>query len=155
MDSLSKYLNFTDSSGTVKTFFGGRVTLNQMIAIVFCIIAVIFVIKFIKGVIKTVVSVALVLIALCYFGVASPDSLKSTATVLKNVGTEAVVSLADSTNSIRLNDDSISINLEGNWVEIDDIDTVVFTDNSATVVIDDKSYLVEDKSVIQLLNLFR
>lgn len=155
MDSLSKYLNFTDSNGTVKTFFGGKVTLNQMIVIVFCILAVIFVIKFIKGVIKTVVSVTLVLVALCYFGIASPDSIRSTATVIKDIGIDTVSSLADSTDSIKLSDMSVSINLDGNWIDIDSIDSVIFTDNSATVVIDNKSYLVEDKSVIQLLDLFR
>lgn len=149
-------MNFTDSSGTVKTFFGGKVTLNQMIVIIFCIIAVLFVIKFIKGVIKTVVSVALVLVALCYFGIASPDSVRSTATVIKDIGIDTVSSLADNTDSIKLSDDnSVSINLDGNWIAIDSIDSVVFTDNSATVVVDNKSYLVEDKSVIQLLNLFR
>lgn len=78
MDNISQYLNFTNADGSVITVFDGAMTLSQLIGIIAAIIVIIVALKFIKGILKAIITVLAICICLVYFNLATPEQIADT-----------------------------------------------------------------------------
>ena len=156
MNTLQKILNIRDSNGAVKTFFGGRLTLSQIIVFVIVILVVVLAIKLLKGVVKVITTVVSLCICLIYFGLASPIHMKDVTSTISKRGIASYSKLADVSNSIRIKGNSVSLKVNGKWFDVSDIDSFIkLSDKSVSVVIDGKSYKVDDESIVKLLSTFK
>lgn len=155
MDKLKEWLNFTGADGKVVTYFGGRVTRSQLLAIVLCIVAVLVVLKVLKGIIKTVVVAGVVCVALVHFGIASPQQLKDVALQIQEKGVQAYNALADASENIKLDGSSIMVKIDGKWVDVTDISSIIPTSMGASVNVNGEDVAVADEVVVELLDSFR
>lgn len=78
MDNISQYLNFTNSDGSVITVFGGAMTLSQLLGIIAAIVVISIALKFIKGILKAIITVLAICFALVYFNLATPEQIADT-----------------------------------------------------------------------------
>ena len=145
-DKLQGLLNFASSNGEVITLFNGKITLSQLIVGIGAIAVIIIALKFLKKTVRTVTLIGAICFALVHYGLATP-------TQLKDVGMQIA---KDGSENIQLNNDSISIKIEDKWISLKDIQSFVSTgDDSVSITVDGQSYAVNDKSVVQLLNMFK
>ena len=154
MDKIQQFLNFSNSDGEVKTFFGGRLTLSQLICIILAVVVVIVVLKLLKGVLRIVLTVTTLIIFLLQFGLASPTQLGDITKVIAEEGISAYNTYAKNSDNIKLEDDKIMVKLNDNWYSVNDIDSIISTgDDSISITINGKSYATRDKTMIKLLNV--
>lgn len=154
MDKIQQFLNFSNSDGEVKTFFGGRLTLSQLIFIILAVVVVIVVLKLLKGVLRIVLTITTLVIFLLQFGLASPTQLGDITKVIAEEGISAYNTYAKNSDNIKLEDDKIMVKLNDNWYSVNDIDSIISTgDDSISITINGKSYATKDKTMIKLLNV--
>lgn len=156
MDKLQQLANFCTKNGEAITFFDGKVTLSQVIMVVAALIVVSFAIKLLKGALKTIVVIGAICFALVYYGVASPTQLKDAAEVIAQQGVQAYEKLADASENIKIQGNSVKVRIDGSWVDVADVSSIIKTaDGVATVIVDGTSHVVDDSGVISLLNSFK
>lgn len=154
MDKIQQFLNFSNSDGEVKTFFGGRLTLSQLICIILAVVIVIVVFKLLKGVLRIALTVTTLIIFLLQFGLASPTQLGDITKVIAEEGISAYNTYAKNSDNIKLQNNKIMVRLNDNWYSVNDIDSIVSTgDDSISITINGKSYATKDKTMIKLLNV--
>lgn len=154
MDKIQQFLNFSNSDGEVKTFFGGRLTLSQLIFIILAVVVVIVVLKLLKGVLRIALTVTTLIIFLLQFGLASPTQLGDITKVIAEEGISAYNTYAKNSDNIKLQNNKIMVRLNDNWYSVNDIDSIVSTgDDSISITINGKSYATRDKTMIKLLNV--
>lgn len=154
MDKIQQFLNFSNSDGEVKTFFGGRLTLSQLICIILAVVIVIVVFKLLKGVLRIALTVTTLIIFLLQFGLASPTQLGDITKVIAEEGISAYNTYAKNSDNIKLQNNKIMVRLNDNWYSVNDIDSIVSTgDDSISITINGKSYATRDKTMIKLLNV--
>lgn len=153
MDKLKEILVFNDAAGNPITVFGGKFTLSQVVAVLICIIAVSFILKKLKGIIKAVLSVVIIAVAAIYFGIATPEQIKSIADKVAEVGVETYQKFAEVSENIKVEEGSIKICVGEQWVDVKDIASTV-TDNEGkmSITVDGKDLIVDDEKVTELLN---
>lgn len=147
----------------VKLYFNGLLTEQQLITIVVAIVAIVIVISIAKKMLKVVLTVGIIITALLYFGVISPDNLVSVEKVIEEQGTKVIEELAEASENIKVSteDKEISIQIKPDntdeWINVDDISKMVSNkEDSITVIMDETtSYEITDKNVIKLLKLFK
>lgn len=147
----------------VKLYFNGLLTEQQLITIVVAIVAIVIVISIAKKMLKVVLTVGIIIAALLYFGVISPDNLVSVEKVIEEQGTKVIEELAEASENIKVSteDKEISIQIKPDntdeWINVDDISKMVSNkEDSITIIMDETtSYEITDKNVIKLLKLFK
>lgn len=154
MNKVQQFLNFSNSDGEVKTFFGGRLTLSQLICIILAVVIVIVVFKLLKGVLRIALTVTTLIIFLLQFGLASPTQLGDITKVIAEEGISAYNTYAKNSDNIKLQNNKIMVRLNDNWYSVNDIDSIISTgDDSISITINGKSYATRDKTMIKLLNV--
>lgn len=154
MNKVQQFLNFSNSDGEVKTFFGGRLTLSQLIFIILAVVIVIVVLKLLKGLLRIALTVTTLIIFLLQFGLASPTQLGDITKVIAEEGISAYNTYAKNSDNIKLQNNKIMVRLNDNWYSVNDIDSIVSTgDDSISITINGKSYATRDKTMIKLLNV--
>lgn len=143
----------------VKTYFDGAITQNQLISIIVAIIAIFIVIVLAKKTIRLVLTVAIVVIALIYFGVVSPKELKDVSKVVSEKGTEVFNDVAKMSDNVKVESDgglNIQVCIEGNWYSVDDISSFVKVEDGVySVSVNNRDYTVTDKGIIKLLEILQ
>ena len=155
MDKLQQLLNFCNESGKAITFFDGRITLSQLLAVVCTMVVVSFALTFLKKIMRTIVVIAAVCFGLIHFGLASPTQIKDVAQTIAENGIATYTKIANSSENIRIKDNSLEIFIEGHWYNLASISSMVQTsDGVATVNIEGEDYVISDPSVVSLLKSF-
>lgn len=156
MEKLQQLLNIKNANGEVITFFNGKVTLSQLVFIILAVIVVALVIKFLKGVVRTVITIIAICVALVNYGIASPTQIKDAASVISQKGIATYEKMASASENIKLNGNNIEIKLGDKWINVSDVTSFISTgDGVATVNVDGESYSVEDSNIISLLKTFK
>lgn len=155
-EQLQQILNFaTGEGGEVKTYFDGRVTQSQLIVGIVSLIVILFVLAFVKKIAKVLCTIAIVCVALVYFGIASPAQIKDVASSIQKTGIEYYEKIAEASENVKIKDGSVSVKIEGKWVKVESIDGVVQgKEGVLTVLINGESYAVDDLDVINVLKTF-
>lgn len=156
MEKLQQLLSFCDSSGKAITFFDGKFTLSQVLAVIGALVIISLAIKFIKGVFRTIIVIVALCVGLVYYGIASPTQIKDTAKIIADNGISAYTKVANSSENIRINDKTLEIMIEGKWYNIASISSIVQTDEGvATVNIEGEDFIISDSKIISLLKSFK
>lgn len=156
MEKLQQLLNIKNANGEVITFFNGKVTLSQLVFIILAIIVVALVIKFLKGIVRTIITIVAICVALVNYGIASPTQIKDAASVISQKGIATYEKMASASENIKLDGNNIEIKLGDKWVNVSDVTSFVSAgDGVATVNVDGESYSVEDSNIISLLKTFK
>lgn len=142
----------------VKTYFNGAVTQNQLICIIIAVIAVILVLSFAKKVLKLVLSVVIIVGALIYFGVVSPEQLTDASKVIAEKGQSTFTQISEASQNVKVDTSgespSISIKLGDDWVNVNDVTNFVKAkDGVYSVNVNGQSCSVSDDSIKQVLDL--
>ena len=127
---------------------------GQLLTLVLCITAFLVVICVVKKVIKIILVLALVAVALVYFGVYTPEELKKSAEVLADsVTSQEVVSLSVVSDKVRITDGIIEFNIGGSWYCVDDVTRLrLNSDGVYMLEVDDSELSVSDPDVQKLLD---
>ena len=158
MDAIKQFLTITNEDGSIKTFFGGRITATQLIVICVCILIGLILISKVKKTVKLIILVAM--IASTYFNVQlfSPTKLLGTVSTLAEspLVKKQVVELADKSENIRIGDeDALEICVNGTWVNVDKITSFVkLEDGNVSINVGGQDILISDTAIIKLLTLF-
>ena len=156
MDKLQQLLNFCDESGKAITFFDGKLTLSQLLAIVGALIVTSLALKFLKRVVRTIVVIVALCVGLVHFGIASPTQLKDVAQTIAENGVATYTKIANSSDNIRIENKSLEVNIDGKWYNVASISSIVQTaDGVATVCIEGEEFVISDSEVISLLKSFK
>lgn len=147
----------------VKMYFNGMLTEKQLITIVIAVVALIIILSIAKKVLKVVLSVTVLVAALMYFNIVSPDKLLSIEKVIEEQGSKAIEEIADASENIKISTEDKEINIQikpdntDEWINLDDISKMVTDkDDCITIIINENnSYNITDKNVIKLLKLFK
>lgn len=156
MSEIQSFLNTANEKGEVITFFDGKVTLNQLVVLIIAVIAVSLVISFIKGVLKTCLTIGIAVFALVYFGFASPDQLKDVADQIAKQGAAVYEQYQEASEYIKYEGNKLYISTDKNtWIDVSTIKSVIKGNNkSISVVTPDGTYAFTDSKVIELINSF-
>lgn len=157
MSKLEALLNFTNSDGEVITFFEGRLTLSQLLVIIGAIIAIILVFSFIKGIVKTIITIVIVCYALVYFGIASPQQLKDVSSQIIDKGASFYESFVEASSNIKYENDKLLIKVdEDTWIDVSDIKSFVAgKEGVVTIQTSNGAYAISDSEIIKLLETFK
>lgn len=157
MSKLEALLNFTNSEGEVITFFGGKITLSQLLVIIGAILVIILVFKFLKGIVKTILSIGIVCYALVYFGIASPQQLKDVSSQIVDKGESFYESFIEASSNIKYEDDKLLVRTDGDtWIDVSDIKSFVTgKEGVVTIQTSNGAYTISDSEVIRLLETFK
>ena len=144
-----------------KTILNGKMTVKQLLIIIAVAIIVVLVLSLIKKGIKFIIVGALVIYACIHFGLISPAQMGDIGKQLAAEGIAKYQEYAGASDNIRVvtvdkktGEKGIEINLLDNWVNIDDIDSIVNGKKEMTVNINGQSYTVNDPKVIEMLKTF-
>ena len=145
--------------GVVKTYFNGAITQNQIISIIIAIVLVALILAFVKKVAKLVLSVAVIVIALVYFGVVSPEQLQDVSKVVSEQGQGVFTQIADTSKNVKVDTADglkVQVYINDTWVDVDDISSFVKTDNGTySVIINGDTYPVSDDGVQRVLDILK
>lgn len=157
MSKLEALLNFTNSEGEVITFFGGKITLSQLLVIIGAILVIILVFKFLKGIVKTILAIGIVCYALVYFGIASPQQLKDVSSQIVDKGESFYESFIEASSNIKYEDDKLLVRTDGDaWIDVSDIKSFVTgKEGVVTIQTSNGAYTISDSEVIRLLETFK
>lgn len=153
---MSKLLNICNKDGKAITFFDGKITLSQLIAVIVAVAVIFFAIKVLNKIVKTVVIIVALCACLVYYGVASPTQIKDAAGVIAKNGISTYNKIASASDNIKVEDKTIKLNINDTWIDISDVTSFIETSEGiATVIIDGISYSVDDESIVSLLKTFK
>lgn len=156
MDKIKDILNFSGENGEVKTFFGGKVTLSQLIMIIVAIVVIIVLFKFVKGIFKTIGTIAMICIALVHFGLASPEQLKDVGSQITQNGIAKYQTFANLSENVKIEGNTVKINAGGTWVDVSQIQSMISTNgDSYSITVNGQSYVIADEQAIKLLESFK
>lgn len=144
----------------VKTYFNGAITQQQLIGIIIAVVAVIVILALAKKAIKLILTVVVIIGALIYFNVMSPEQLKDVSKVIAEKGQSTFTQISEASQNVKVDTSgetpSISVNLEGTWVNVNDITNFVKTkDGVYSVNVNGQSYSVSDDSIKKVLDLLQ
>ena len=140
-----------------KAYFNGAITQNQIICVILSIVAVILILLFVKKIVKVVLTVGVIISALVYFGVASPEQIGDVAAIVSDKGQKAFTQISETSNNVKFDNSNgldIQVRINDKWINVNDIKSFVKSKNGVyTVTVDGKSYSVSDDSIKQVLDL--
>ena len=152
MNFISNFLNKGDS---VITYFNGSITQNQLITIIVVVLVCLILLKVVKKGIK-------LLVFLCALGIIffnihnfSPSKLLDTSTLLSSPTVkEQLVTLAEKSEVIKVEDNTISVKVDNEWCSLNDIKSIVtLEDNQISVNVNGNDIVIDDEKIIELLNM--
>ena len=158
MEFIEKFkglIQATNPEGAVKTYFDGRLTQNQLIALGLGALVIFIAFCSFKKIMRLVVTVGVIGFMAANLGVASPEVLKNTVDIIKEKGTE-VAQLAELSDNVKIEGESISIKLGDEWYSVSDINSYIVTDEATgavSVTVGDKDIAITDDSILSLLKL--
>lgn len=158
MERLQQLLNFTDANGQVITVLNGRFTLGQVLMFAIALLAICLIWKFVKGVIKAVVIVAVVCVVLVYTGVTSPTQLKDIGSQIAEAGIDSYKAVANASEHVKIQGGKLTVLMDDDdtWYDVTEIDSIIKgEDDVMTVIINGKPHITSDTAVISLLDTFK
>lgn len=140
-----------------KTYFNGAVTQNQIMVFIVAFVVVLAILALAKKIVKVAFSVAVIVVALIYLGVASPDQLKDVSSVIAKQGDKVITQISDTSKNVKFDKSSgdIQVCIENKWISVKDITSYTNAFGSSSVSVNGKDYAVTDESVKQILNLLK
>lgn len=147
-------LNFlTNSDGSVKTLFNGKITASQLAWVVIAVILLCLVLTLVKKIAKVFLIVAIVAVCAVQFGLASPTQLKDIAGSIAKTGTEYYEKVASENKSVSFDNGNLKVQIDGEWVSVGNITSIINgAHDTLTVVIDGVSHTVDDGQVAEVIN---
>lgn len=138
-----------------KTYFNGAVTQNQIMVFIVAFVVVLAILALAKKIVKVALSVAVIVVALIYLGVASPDQLKDVSSVIAKQGDKVITQISDTSKNVKFNKSSgdIQVCIENKWVSVKDITSYTNSFGSSSVSVNGKDYEVTDEGVKKILDL--
>lgn len=138
-----------------KTYFNGTVTQNQIMVFIVAVVAVLAILALAKKIVKVALSVAVIVVALIYLGVASPDQLKDVSSVIAKQGDKVITQISDTSKNVKFDKSSgdIQVCIENKWVNVKDITSYTNSFGSSSVSVNGKDYEVTDEGVKKILDL--
>lgn len=138
-----------------KTYFNGAVTQNQIMVFIVAFVVVLAILALAKKIVKVAFSVAVVVVALIYLGVASPDQLKDVSSVIAKQGDKVITQISDSSRNVKFDKSSgdIQVCIENKWISVKDITSYTNAFGSSSVSVNGKDYAVTDEGVKKILDL--
>lgn len=138
-----------------KTYFNGAVTQNQIMVFIVAFVVVLAILALAKKIVKVALSVAVIVVALIYLGVASPDQLKDVSSVIAKQGDKVITQISDTSKNVKFDKSSgnIQVCIENKWVSVKDITSYTNSFGSSSVSVNGKDYEVTDEGVKKILDL--
>ena len=138
-----------------KTYFNGAVSQNQIMVFIVAFVVVLAILALAKKIVKVALSVAEIVVALIYLGVASPDQLKDVSSVIAKQGDKVITQISDTSKNVKFDKSSgdIQVCIENKWVSVKDITSYTNSFGSSSVSVNGKDYEVTDEGVKKILDL--
>ena len=138
-----------------KTYFNGAVTQNQIMVFIVAFVVVLAILALAKKIVKVAFSVAVIVVALIYLGVASPDQLKDVSSVIAKQGDKVITQISDTSKNVKFDKSSgdIQVCIENKWISVKDITSYTNAFGSSSVSVNGKDYAVTDEGVKKILDL--
>ena len=138
-----------------KTYFNGAVSQNQIMVFIVAFVVVLAILALAKKIVKVALSVAVIVVALIYLGVASPDQLKDVSSVIAKQGDKVITQISDTSKNVKFDKSSgdIQVCIENKWVSVKDITSYTNSFGSSSVSVNGKDYEVTDEGVKKILDL--
>lgn len=138
-----------------KTYFNGAVTQNQIMVFIVAFVVVLAILALAKKIVKVALSVAVIVVALIYLGVASPDQLKDVSSVIAKQGDKVITQISDTSKNVKFDKSSgdIQVCIENKWISVKDITSYTNAFGSSSVSVNGKDYEVTDEGVKKILDL--
>lgn len=138
-----------------KTYFNGAVTQNQIMVFIVAFVVVLAILALAKKIVKVAFSVAVIVVALIYLGVASPDQLKDVSSVIAKQGDKVITQISDTSKNVKFDKSSgdIQVCIENKWISVKDITSYTNAFGSSSVSVNGKDYEVTDEGVKKILDL--
>ena len=138
-----------------KTYFNGAVTQNQIMVFIVAFVVVLAILALAKKIVKVAFSVAVIVVALIYLGVASPDQLKDVSSVIAKQGDKVITQISDTSKNVKFDKSSgdVQVCIENKWISVKDITSYTNAFGSSSVSVNGKDYEVTDGDVKKILDL--
>ena len=138
-----------------KTYFNGAVTQNQIMVFIVAFVVVLAILALAKKIVKVAFSVAVIVVALIYLGVASPDQLNDVSSVIAKQGDKVITQISDTSKNVKFDKSSgdIQVCIENKWISVKDITSYTNAFGSSSVSVNGKDYEVTDGDVKKILDL--
>lgn len=127
---------------------------SQIVVGVIGVVALILVLSLMKKAIKWVIGVAVLLICGVWIGVLSPQQAIDTVTAIKDRGMATYQRLADASQNIKIQGESISIRINDTWFDLNAVNSFKVDGDTVKVEIGGNSYSVTDKTIAKLFETF-
>lgn len=127
---------------------------SQIVVGVIGVVALILVLSLMKKAIKWVIGVAVLLICGVWIGVLSPQQAIDTVTAIKDRGMATYQRLADASQNIKIQGESISIRINDTWLDLNAVNSFKVDGDTVKVEIGGNSYSVTDKNIAKLFETF-
>lgn len=150
-EKLQSLFNFTNADGEVITFFNGKVTLSQIVVFIIAVIAIVLLRNVLKGVVKTIVLIAIVCVALVHFGIASPTQIKDAGAKIKETGISTYEMMAKASENVKVENGNVKIRVQNEWFDLKDIETVISSGATYTITVNGKTLVIDDDKVIEVI----
>lgn len=125
---------------------------SQVIVAVIAIVACIVVFSMVKKAIKWLFIVAILLIGGVAFGFLTPEQAINTANAIKNKGIATYEKLADASQNIKVDGESISIRIQDTWFDLNAVNSYEVNGDTVKISVGGNDYTVMDKTIAKLFN---
>lgn len=125
---------------------------SQVIVAVIAIVACIIVFSMVKKAIKWLFIVAILLIGGVAFGFLTPEQAINTANAIKNKGIATYEKLADASQNIKVDGESISIRIQDTWFDLNAVNSYEVNGDTVKISVGGNDYTVTDKTIAKLFN---
>lgn len=156
MERLQALAYMVISTGSVKTFFGGQVTLLQLMQVGGMGLILVILFKSAKSVVKTVILFGCVAFLCFTYYATKPNALVDTVAVVSE-HKEELDKLAELSKNIKIDGDSVSIKAQdGTWISTDDIKSFILVgEDKVSINVGGQDIAIADKELIELLKLYK
>lgn len=156
MEKLQALAYMVISTGSVKTFFGGQVTLLQLLQVGCMGLVLIVLLKSTKTVAKTIILLGCVGFLCFTYYATKPNALTDTVSVVAE-HKEELETLAELSKNIKIDGDSVSIKAQdGTWISTDDIKSFILVgEDKVSINVGGQDIAIADKELIELLKLYK
>jgi GTP:adenosylcobinamide-phosphate guanylyltransferase len=132
---------------------------NDIIAAVIGIVAILIVLSLIKGIVKFIITVVVIILAGLY--IFMPSKLTSVTDLAKSEAFSKVQEVVNNSDTVKMgkdsnNDTTISIKIGDKWFNTNEIkDVVSISDDKCVLNINGERYEVTDKQIIKVIKLMK
>lgn len=127
---------------------------SQVIVGVIGIVVSMLVLSLMKKTVKWLIGIAVLLICGIWIGVLSPQQAIDTVTAIKEKGISTYQRLADASQNIKVDGESISIRINDTWFDLNAVNSFEVMEDKVELKVGGNSYTVTDKNIIKLFQTF-